>query len=336
MTWNDIVVKKALSKFLTCINEEYDFFLEKRSKEWSQKVIAAARNNLSTGGEIDSHDELFLDILKDNELHCRRDVRISQPRFDTQNRRLSDLRTLRDKLGYPSSDSTIVAARAQLNMHRWKFMEADVFLRNAISRNEEMGCINNRMDNVILKTWRTCCLYSTGKFDEAVELADHNLRLALEIPSELEKETYAANATDPENFCPSAVHAYLGACDSRVHHERWHADKELRTDFESLWNETYSIHNAPESWLPYMKIMIFSDIQWVKKLQKHTDLIARFLYIELASNWYEARQRMFRSWWGGMTIDYTKLSRAACVALLVSVVATHQNVDASTTVSGML
>lgn len=259
MAWDDVVAQEALNRFFARINEEYDSFLEKRSREWSHKVLSAARNNLSREGEVDEHDMLFLKILEDNELHCRRDLPISQPRFDAQNRRLSDLETLRDRLGYPSSDLTIVAARAQLHMNRWEFGKADALLLKAISRNEEMGNMNNRIDNVILNTWRTCCLYNTGKFSEAVELADQNLCSALEIPSEREKEIYAENATDPENFCSAAVHAYLGACDSRVHHEGWRTDKELRTDFKSLWNEAYSIHNAPESWLPYMKIMIFSD-----------------------------------------------------------------------------
>lgn len=45
---------------------------------------------------------------------------------------------------------------------------------------------------------------------------------------------------------------------------------------------------------------------------------------------------MFKNWWGGVKIDYTQLSRAACVALLVSAIATQNNVEPSTTLSAML
>ena len=323
MAWTDEMIKVSLGIFLRKVNLDYERFLNEMSARWGREVESFV--SVKSEGADESLNDLFRDVLMFNETYCRRDIQFSRDSADfrDQEDRINALEESIKRGGRLTPHPTVLALRGQLLMLGWCWEEAARVIGQAVESNIGDGDepIVGKRDAAIQLGWLARCIYQLGHFDKAIGHADKSYEIAKSLAQDGEEESFQRLASDNHHFCSALTSAYFACCDTRVHHGEWDDREELRAQFRRWWNDSERNCNAPFSWLPPLKIEVFSDHLWAVRLEPYATDIARSLYEESGPPSLRAFRKL--RCMVGFNVDYSRLPRAACILLMLAFMASY-------------
>ena len=315
-------LRALLKIFLKKIDDDYERFLNERSREWSEHVRNNSERKLAddnVSSSVFERRKLLNQIVEFMSLYTRRDTKLLSVQSIEQWQRIEQLEVRRRTAGIYDTHPTILAAKAHLHMATWEFASAVQCLQEAIKLGEE-ALYKNKLPVVVNRMNLARCLYMQEQYDNAIVESDICLNYAINLEECADDvaKLHRIFSVDPKNYCSPRIYGFLSVCDTRVHNPEWSRGTQLDAEFNAAWDDSSRFYGTPRSWLPYMKLMIVSDQVWATKLPGYVEEIATSLYVNLGHSHSARWLRFARANVGGLSIDMSSIREPALVSTLIA------------------